>query len=204
MRLDIPYYHQTLDFTCGPACLLMAMNHFAPGTGFSRAMELDLWREATLVETYGTGRYGLALAAIRRGYQVEVTENLDGVEYLAAMRAYHTDLREDLLTLLHDDVRTKALNLGVRQVSRTATLSDLKEAALAGRVSVLLTSTTYFPEDPGIPHWVVFTGFDEENAYVHDPLEGGEKYYPLPLAVMEEAIGYEGDRCVVTISGKPS
>ena len=200
MRLEIPYYHQTLDFTCGPACLLMAMNHFSPGIGLTQAIELDLWREATLVESFGTGRFGLGLAAARRGFRVQVTDNLDGVEYYAAIRRHHPEHREDLLALMYEDVKAKCLALGVRQVRKPVTLSDLKQAVLDREVPILLTSTTYFPEDPGIPHWVVFTGFDEAYAYVHDPLGNHGENFPLPLDVMEDAIGFEGDHCAVTVT----
>src|SRR5690606_3851080 len=47
--LDLPYYAQTLDFTCGAACLMMALRYFQPDIYFSRALELDLWRTATTV-----------------------------------------------------------------------------------------------------------------------------------------------------------
>lgn len=43
----VPYYQQTLDFTCGPACLLMAMKALQPERSMSRAEELQIWREAT-------------------------------------------------------------------------------------------------------------------------------------------------------------
>jgi len=45
-RGRIPYYNQTTDFTCGPSSLLMAMKTLDPKSDFSRAHELQLWREA--------------------------------------------------------------------------------------------------------------------------------------------------------------
>jgi hypothetical protein len=32
LRLNIPYRAQTLDFTCGPACMMMAIKYFLPQT----------------------------------------------------------------------------------------------------------------------------------------------------------------------------
>jgi Peptidase_C39 like family/Acetyltransferase (GNAT) family len=49
IRLPVPYYIQTLEFTCGPACLTMAMKYHDPRLPFDRSLELRLWKEATLV-----------------------------------------------------------------------------------------------------------------------------------------------------------
>lgn len=48
-NISVPYYQQTTDFTCGPACLLMAMGALQPGRALERREELQLWREATTV-----------------------------------------------------------------------------------------------------------------------------------------------------------
>ena len=45
--LSIPHYAQTLDFTCGPSSLIMAMKALKPEVAADRALELQLWREAT-------------------------------------------------------------------------------------------------------------------------------------------------------------
>ncbi|MEJ2576986.1 MAG: GNAT family N-acetyltransferase/peptidase C39 family protein [Gammaproteobacteria bacterium] len=72
----VPYYRQTLDFTCGPAALIMAMKALDPGLRPDRMLELRLWREATTIFMTsghgGCGPFGLALAAARRGFRVEV------------------------------------------------------------------------------------------------------------------------------------
>ncbi|HEY5539043.1 MAG TPA: peptidase C39 family protein [Thermoplasmata archaeon] len=47
---EVPFRHQSFDFTSGPACLLMAMRHFDPSLEVTREREVDLWREANLLE----------------------------------------------------------------------------------------------------------------------------------------------------------
>ena len=49
IHFDVPYYPQTLDFTCGSACLMMAQKYFYPDIHLNRVNEINLWREATLV-----------------------------------------------------------------------------------------------------------------------------------------------------------
>ena len=71
---EIPYYQQTLDFTCGPAALMMAMHALDDSVPMDRTFELRLWREATTIFMTsghgGCGPYGLALAAANRGFDV--------------------------------------------------------------------------------------------------------------------------------------
>jgi ribosomal-protein-alanine acetyltransferase len=65
-NIQVPYYPQTTDFTCGPACLLMAMGACSRRAVLERREELQIWREATTVfMTSGHGGcspQGLALA----------------------------------------------------------------------------------------------------------------------------------------------
>ncbi|HET6618958.1 MAG TPA: peptidase C39 family protein, partial [Dongiaceae bacterium] len=82
-RGRVPYYNQTTDFTCGPSSLLMAMKALDARTDFSRTHELLLWREANTIFMGspghgGCGATGLALAAHRRGFGVEVWVNHKG------------------------------------------------------------------------------------------------------------------------------
>src|SRR6516162_8974963 len=61
-----PYFHQTTEFTCGPACIMMALawadRKFKPAPAF----EFQLWREATTIFMTsgpgGCGPYGMAVA----------------------------------------------------------------------------------------------------------------------------------------------
>ena len=67
----IPFYAQTLEFTCGAAALMMAMKALDPSQHLDRQLELRLWREANTIFMMaghgGCGPVGLALAAQRRG-----------------------------------------------------------------------------------------------------------------------------------------
>lgn len=81
-RRHVPFYRQTTDFTCGPACLLMAMGALQPERQLTRREELRLWREATTIYmTAGHGGcqpQGLALAAWRRGFRVKLVLSAGG------------------------------------------------------------------------------------------------------------------------------
>ena len=65
ISLNIPFYRQHYDFTCGPASLMMAMKYLDNDMRLGKELEIDLWREGNLVAICGTSRYGLAFSAAR-------------------------------------------------------------------------------------------------------------------------------------------
>src|SRR5215475_7366906 len=75
-----PYFHQTTEFTCGPACMMMALAWAAPRADRklqpAPAFEFELWREATTIfggsGPGGCEPYGMAVALKRRGLAPEV------------------------------------------------------------------------------------------------------------------------------------
>ena len=87
----VPYYEQTLDFTCGPSALMMAMKALDPALELNRVLELRIWRELTTIFMTsghgGCGPYGLALSAWRRGFDVELVLNDDPALFLDSVRS---------------------------------------------------------------------------------------------------------------------
>ncbi|MGC3494878.1 peptidase C39 family protein, partial [Pseudomonas aeruginosa] len=80
----------TTDFTCGPACQLMAMGALQPERQVTPREQLRLWREATTnYMTAGHGgcsAQGLALAAWRRGFRDKQVLSASGPLFLDGER----------------------------------------------------------------------------------------------------------------------
>jgi hypothetical protein len=169
-RGRVPYYNQTTDFTCGPSSLLMAMKALDPKTDFSRTHELLLWREANTIfmgsdGPAGCGATGLALAAYRRGFDVEVWVNHK--DTLLGSRA-KTRERAKVMALLQqaDLAEMKRLKLPYRIGARS--IDQLRADMAEGAVPMVLVSMEFIHKDP-TAHWVVVTGIDEESVTVNDP-----------------------------------
>ena len=79
--LKIPFHHQRHDFTCGPACLLMAMKYFNSTLEMSEELEIDVWREANLVEDLSTCGRGLAFSAAKRKYGAKIFASVDDIPF---------------------------------------------------------------------------------------------------------------------------
>ncbi len=168
-NLDIPYYAQTFDFTCGAASLMMVLKRFDPSIELNRTLELELWREATTIfMTSGIGgcsAQGLALAAIRRGLKAKVVITDSNTPFIDSVRNQH---KKEAIEIVHTHFMEQLAQAGQPVVVSAFGKDEIIEALERKAVPILLVSG-YRLYKERIPHWVVVTGFDEHFIYIHDP-----------------------------------
>ncbi len=169
LRLKVPYYAQTLEFTCGPACVMMAMKYFTPDLKLNRLLEYNLWKESTLIFMTsgigGAGPFGLAYTTRRRDYRTQLIVSRDYSPFLSSARL---EYKRKVIELIHGDLKDKAIQAGVDVSYRNFTFEDIAEQMAEGYIPIVLISTYHLHGDRA-PHWVVMTGFDSDSVYVHDP-----------------------------------
>lgn len=167
--MRVPYYAQTLDFTCGPAAILMAMRALEPSIVADQTAELRLWRESTTVfMTSGLGGCspeGLALAAQRRGFSVELFLGDRVIMFVDSVRS---PKKREVIRLVQEDFREQLTDSGVRLEYRPLTLDGMRQRCEQGNIPIVLISSYRF-DSVKQPHWVVVTGFDANYVYLHDP-----------------------------------
>ncbi|HWA45368.1 MAG TPA: peptidase C39 family protein [Hypericibacter adhaerens] len=167
----IPHYRQTTDFTCGPSSVLMSMRALDPRAPFDRASELQLWREATSVFSGPSGGHGgcgpvaLALALGRRGFTAEVHVNHRDVFLGERTRSAE---RKEVMRVLQEQDLAEAKRRGIPVHYGTLSQKALEARFREGLIPIVLVSTHFIHGDH-VAHWVVVTGFDDENVYVNDP-----------------------------------
>jgi predicted double-glycine peptidase len=169
-RGTVPHYNQTTDFTCGPSSLLMAMKTLNPKSDFSRAHELQLWREATTIfmggpHHGGCGATGLALAAHRRGFRAEVWVNHEGA--LLSSRPKEK-ARTKVIEELDKADRAEMKRLHIPYRIGELSIDDLEQVLAVGAIPIVLVNMEYIHQDP-TAHWVVVTGVDQTHVTVNDP-----------------------------------
>ena len=167
--VHVPYYRQTLDFTCGPASLMMAMQAHDSGLEFDRMLELRLWRESTTIFMTsghgGCGPHGLALAARRRGFPVRVYTPQAGPMFLDSVRS---EEKREVMRLVQEDFIRELGEDGVPIVPRAAPVEEIeREMGLGGIPLVLISSYRLYREK--VPHWVLVSGVDDRFVYIMDP-----------------------------------
>ena len=165
----LPYYRQTLEFTCGPAALMMAMAALDSDRPLDRTEELRVWREATTIFMTsghgGCGPYGLALAAHRRGFRASVVVSDPGVHMVDTVRSPE---KQEVMRLVQDDMEREIREAGIPVEVRAVSLAEVERRFEAEEIPLILISSWQIWEERG-PHWVVVTGFDDHFVYVHDP-----------------------------------
>ncbi|MGH8370611.1 MAG: peptidase C39 family protein, partial [Gammaproteobacteria bacterium] len=167
--MRVPYYEQTLDFTCGPAALIMAMQALDQTLVADRKLEIRLWREATTIFMTsglgGCGPYGLALAACHRGFGVEIFVNDAGALFVDSVRG---EDKKEVMRLAQEDFLDQIQELPIPVHYNSLSVDEIQQHFDAGGIPIVLISS-YRMYRQKFPHWVVITGFDERFVYLHDP-----------------------------------
>lgn len=161
---DRDVHFQTTDFTCGPACLMMAMAALDENFTPCPVEELILWREASLIMQgdgpAGCGPFGLARAAMRRDFNVDIYEH--SAANIITDLSRRPEQRAVLGTITRHD-RVNALAEGCRVHNEIVSLELLDRLLTAGRQIIVLT----FAHEDG--HWVVVDHIRGNNICILDP-----------------------------------
>ncbi|HEX2652288.1 MAG TPA: GNAT family N-acetyltransferase/peptidase C39 family protein [Xanthobacteraceae bacterium] len=175
-----PYFHQTTEFTCGPACAMMALAWADPDVQLNPALEFRLWREATTIYLSsghgGCEPYGLAVTLKRHGLAPEIHVSHPGPYFLDTVRS---DDKRRVMQLTQQEFHREADELGI--VTRLTALSEsaLMSAFDSGAAAIILVSG-YHMVRKSVPHWVFAFGNSGRHILVHDPATSrNEKGQPV-------------------------
>lgn len=198
IHLPVPFYRQHYDFTCGPACLMMAMKYFNDSLILLNDLEIDIWREANLVAVPGTSRYGLAFSAATRGFSARVASNTGGIDFVKRIDPPLDDEAMDLLMSQYSERRTRCRSLGVKESRVAITARTLRAALGRNHVPLIVTSTRFYSTDD-LPHWVVVTGIDDGRLSFFNPADPGMRTRAVGHDSLHSFIGYRGEQSMVEV-----
>lgn len=166
---EVAHYSQTTDFSCGPACLMMAMKSFDHSLSLERQLELQLWREATTIfMTSGHGGcspHGLALAAHRRGLNTTLISNTDATPFIDGVRS---EDKKAVIECVHQDFVRQMDNAGISQKLAAVDTALLQPYLEQGALALVLISS-YRLNKSKSPHWVLLVSIADTFVYFHDP-----------------------------------
>lgn len=164
-----PYYEQTTDFTCGPACLMMALARFDADYTLNPVNEIRLWREATTIFMMsgigGCEPYGLAVAAAEAGLSPTLYVSNPGALFLKSVRDPE---KQNVMILAQADFQSRALAHRIPVHRKAFTLATIRAAIKSGAVAIVLVSG-YHMFGKKVPHWILAHGDDGKHIMVHDP-----------------------------------
>jgi ribosomal protein S18 acetylase RimI-like enzyme len=210
-----PYVHQTTEFTCGPACMMMALawaeRSAKPGPP---VLEFQLWREATTIfagsSPGGCEPYGVAVALKRRGLRPEIYVSRPGPYFVDAVRSAEG---RRVMQVTQLDFQRQAEALAIPTHLTPVNESVLMQAFDAGNVAIVLVSG-YHMVPRGKPHWIFAFGRDGRRVLMHDPaairddqgMAAAAETYAVPWTAFERVIhlGRERLSAAIVIRKGPS
>ena len=202
-----PYFHQTTEFTCGAACILMALawadRTFKPAP----ALEFALWREATTIFSGagpgGCEPYGMAVALRRHGVRPEIYVSQRGPYFLEGVRSVE---RHRVIEVVQTEFKRQARALDIPTHLTPVNESVLMRAFDAGNVAIVLVSG-YHMIPRGAPHWIFAFGRNGRHVLVHDPaalrddqgMAAAAESYAVPWIAFERVIHVGRERLSAAI-----
>lgn len=207
-----PFYEQTTDFTCGSACLVMALARYVDTAYLAPIWEIRLWREATIVFMLagpgGCEPFGLAVVAHQYGLAPVIFCSRKNLLFLDTVRNHE---KRTVMELAQVDFRRRARELKIETHISAFTLGDVRTAIAGGKVVAVLVSG-YLMFGKKVPHWILAHGDDGRHIMIHDPWveeEVGETVgdaanLPVPYAVFDRIsrFGRNELRAAVFLEGR--
>ncbi|MBI5040316.1 MAG: peptidase C39 family protein, partial [Gammaproteobacteria bacterium] len=138
----VPYYEQTLEFTCGPAAIMMAMKALDDSVELNRQAEIRIWRESTTVFMTsghgGCGAHGLALSAYHRGFDVDIYVKDETPMFVNSVR---NEEKKEVIRLVQDEFIQEVAGLPIAEHYTKLGVEELKAHFNSGGIPVVLISS---------------------------------------------------------------
>jgi len=199
--LDVPFHRQMQEFTCGAACLMMAMKYFDPKLKLTRELEIDIWREANLVEDWSTCGRGLAYSAAKRGFGARIVASVDDIPFKQKILKISPNADRRVLGFFFRDMQKRALALDVKEERRQVTVEEVFSALDKREVPIVLVNAKFLHREDA-PHWIVVRGHDSNEAFIHDPLWRRRRSTAIRTHHFERMIGYGTGQVMIAVSAK--
>jgi hypothetical protein len=179
---------------------MMAMKFFRPSLHINRELEFDIWRESNLVESYGTSKEGLALAAARRGFSVFTIGEMRRQSFVDTMANKIPGIDNEILELLYSDTRRKFRAMRLRNLNRKVRLNEMRTLLQRTHIPIVLTDTSLFGDEEALSHWIVLTGCAGTSWYINNPLAKSANTR-VNQTKLSKNLGYRGVQCAVVVRG---
>jgi len=202
-----PYFHQTTEFTCGPACIMMALAWADRSFKPAPASEFALWRQATTIFSAGgpggCEPYGMAVTLKRHGLRPEIYVSLPGAYFLDTVRSAE---RRRVIEVAQAEFKREAKTLDIPTHLTPVNESVLMHAFDAGNVAIVLVSG-YHMASRGVPHWIFAFGRNGRHVLMHDPaalrddqgMAAAAESYAVPWIAFERVIHVGRERLSAAI-----
>jgi Peptidase_C39 like family len=173
MRLKIPYYAQTSEFSCGPACVLMIFKFFNSNLKLNRTLEFEVWRQCNMIGVKGADPFGMSVPLLDAGHEVRLLTQRRSMVDPDLWRSRIQEIRltpedEDLTVFGIAENKKRALGRGLTVVYSRLTVKRVAKSFYEGFIPMALVHMGVVHQ-LDIPHWVVVTDIGDDHIAFNDP-----------------------------------
>ncbi|MHB9099868.1 MAG: peptidase C39 family protein [Syntrophales bacterium] len=173
MRFKIPYYAQSAEFTCGPACVLMVLKHFDHHLKLNRTLEFEVWRQCNMIGVRGADPFGMSVPLLDAGYEVHLATQrrrmIDPDLWRHRPREHKFTPEDERLAVFGiAENRKRALSRGLTVEYGQLTVGRVAMSCSEGFILIALVHMGVVHQ-LDIPHWVVVTDAGGDHVAFNDP-----------------------------------
>jgi hypothetical protein len=172
-NLKIPYYAQSTEFTCGPACVLMVFKLFNPRLKLNRTLEFEVWRQCNMIGVRGADPFGMSVPLLDAGYRVHLVTRrkrmINSDLWKSRLRENGFTPEDAMLAVFGSaENRKRALGRGLTVEYGRLTVEWVARSCGEGLIPIALVHMGVVHQ-LDIPHWVVVTDAGEDHVAFNDP-----------------------------------
>ena len=173
MSLKIPYYAQSAEFTCGPACVLMVFKFFNPRRKLNRSLEFEVWRQCNMIGVRGADPFGMSVPLLDAGCEVHLATQHRGMidpDLWKNRLRDHSFTPEDASLAVFGIAENskRALGRGLTVEYGRLMVERVARSLREGFIPIALVHMGVVHQ-LDIPHWVVVTDAGEDHIAFNDP-----------------------------------
>jgi len=184
MRLEVPLYRQTTDFSCGACATLMVWKYFDGKAQLSKRNEFLIRTEIVALPFKFSSPYRIAEFFINRGFETKLMMKQEEIsEDITLLECYQADPAERKRFLnIFKEHNTQAVIMSLKRsiasaiLDRKPKLLDIRRALSNNSPVIALVDSYYTTKIRGaenplhLPHWIVVSGYEDEKFHVNDSI----------------------------------
>lgn len=163
MKLKVPFYKSVKDTDCGPLALKMALAYFGKHYSFEEISKQERQLDSGLVWSVGIARASRKFGFRTKMISITNFNQEDDIEYY---KKYSNDNGRIVLKELSDEIK----KIGVESEEKNISLDELLKYVSKDSIPIVLINWFIISKREGFSgHFLLITGYDKENVYVHNP-----------------------------------
>jgi hypothetical protein len=177
MRLKVPLYKQTTDYTCGASATLTVWKHSDENVQLTKRNEFLIWTEIVALPFKFSSPYRIAAFFIKKGFETNLLMKQETIDIGKALpECCQVDAAERKLFpdffKKHNAILKRHTPSAI--LDRNPTLLDIRRALSNHSPEIALVDSYYTSkargarDPPHLPHWIVIRGYEGEQFYIND------------------------------------